>query len=362
MAGITRPRRTTPTRQGGVLSERRVRHYESAVLPKLGEAGKPAARAGRKDARKKPKARPYSPPPVLARTPVLDMAVPPRKRAQPRHRYDIALNFPGAEAQLPSLPMLRLGWRAASGLLVLLMALSLFLLLNTTAFQVDVLEVEGLGRLTLEDIQVALNISGEAIVKIDPETLRTELQEAFPELSSIKVSVYLPARVKLDLVERTPVISWVQRDGNGNSQEKWVDQEGIAFPPRGAVGNLLRVEAEGDLQAGRINGLNVNSLEKSGQGKTVDTQTPLLSAEMVNALLAMKAYVPEGTPILLSVEHGFGWEDPHGWRVYLGKNLAEMNQKLLIYQKFVEKLAEQGIEPSMVSVEFLHAPFYRTER
>jgi hypothetical protein len=88
----------------------------------------------------------------------------------------------------------------------------------------------------------------------------------------------------------------------------------------------------------------------------------MLSTELITTLQAMGKSVPEGTSILFSTEHGFGWKDPGGWQVYFGKSLAEMSQKLLVYQKLVERLAEQGIEPSMISVEFLHAPFYRTER
>jgi hypothetical protein len=88
----------------------------------------------------------------------------------------------------------------------------------------------------------------------------------------------------------------------------------------------------------------------------------MIPSEMVATLQAMGTYIPAGTPILFSPEHGFGWEDPQGWRVYLGKSLVDINQKLLIYQRFVEALEEQGIEPSLISVEYMHAPFYRTER
>jgi cell division protein FtsQ len=288
------------------------------------------------------------------------MAVPARKRTQPRQRYDVALNIPGAEVRLPSMPAIRFSWRVASSLLVILMALSLYILLYTPAFQVDVLEVEGLQRLTFDDINSALDISGEAIVKVDPGSLQAELQAVFPELSSVKVKVSLPAKVKVEIAERTPIISWVEKNGSGNTEEKWIDQEGIAFPPRGEAGNLIKVEADGTLG---MDGLTQAAIEKSSTiSEQAQALTPMLSADLIATLQAMGKNVPEGTPILFSTEHGFGWKDPGGWQVYFGKSLAEMSQKLLVYQKLVESLAEQGIEPSMISVEFLHAPFYRTEQ
>jgi len=305
----------------------------------------------------------------MARGTLQNMAVPRSKNKPPRHRHDVALNIPGAEVRMPSLPALRVGWRVASGLLVILMSLSLYILLYTPAFQVEVLEVEGLQRLTLEEVNSVLNVSGESIVKIDPEELHAELQAAFPELSSIQVRVFLPARVKVDVLERTPLISWVQSNSNGNSEEKWVDQEGFAFSPRGEVGSLIRVETNVDIStdaAIEAEGLaQAKASNLSNQTKvdlTAIKPTPMLSTEMVKTLQNMATYVPAGTPILFSAEHGFGWQDPKGWQVYLGKNLKDISQKLVIYQKLEESLAEQGIEPSLISVEFLHAPYYRTEQ
>lgn len=326
MAGITRPRQATTARRSEMPRERRVKRNSA---PK----------------------RAYTPPPVMARGTLQDMAVPARKRPQPRHRYDVALNIPGAEVRLPSLPAVRFGWRLASGALVILMALSLYILLETPAFQVEVLEVEGLQRLTLEDVHSALNIAGEPIVKVDPDLVLADLRAAFPELSAVQVKVVLPARVKLEVVERQPIIAWVQ-----GGEEKWLDAEGIAFPPRGEAGSLIRVEADGSPQA---NGLAEAIVPTPENAKV---HTPMLSPEMVTTLQTMGPYVPEGTAILFSTEHGFGWRDPNGWQAFFGKDLDQIDQKLLVYQNLQESLRNEGIEPSLISVEFLHAPFYRMER
>ena len=403
MAGITRPRRTTTAHRTDEMGtsltppERRSRRTPASVLHKSAGTGnltrRTKARAmgtsamgksgdGRRVQRgtSGPSRRSYTLPPVMARGTLQDMAVPSRKRSQPRHRYDFALSIPGAEVRLPSMPAVRIGWRGASGILVILMSLSLYILLYTPAFQVDVLEVEGLQRLTLEDINSELSISGESIVKVDPENLYAELQAAFPELSSIQVKVYLPAKVKLEVVERVPVIDWVQGSGdgdgyNGSTEEKWIDLEGYAFPPRGEAGSLIRVEADGDGYIGDgyigadglLQSAALGAAGKVEEGQSMPVHTPMLPPEMVSTLQAMGAYVPAGTPILYSTEHGFGWQDPNGWRVYFGKSLVDadgysISQKLLVYQHLQENLANQGIQPSLISVEFLHAPFYRTER
>ncbi len=362
MAGITRTRRSAPVNRTEAPLERRRRRSSGSVLNKLVVTGGLVSRSSRKDSTKKPRRQTYAPPPVMARGVIQDMAVPTRKHTQPRQRYDVALNIPGAEVRLPSVPAIRFGWRVASSLLVVLMALSVYMLLYTPAFQVDVLEVEGLQRLTFDDINSALDISGEAIVKVDPGSLQAELQAAFPELSSVQVKISLPARVKVKVVERAPIISWVEKSSNGNTEEKWIDQEGIAFSPRGEAGNLIRVEADGTLgMDGLTQDTTENGSDESKQAQAVTTR-PMLSAELISTLQAMGKSVPEGTPILFSAEHGFGWNDPGGWQVYFGKSLAEISQKLLVYQKLVENLDDQGIEPSMISVEFVHAPFYRTER
>ena len=360
MTGITRPRRSAPVNRTRTPLERKKTRSNSAVLEKLVPTNGMASRKSKKDSHKKSRRQTYAPPPVMARGVIQDMAVPTRKRTQPRQRYDVALNVPGVEVRLPSLPAIRFGWRVASSLLVILMALSLYILLYTPAFQVDVLEVEGLQRLSFDDINSALDISGESIVKVDPGSLQSELKAAFPELSAVTVKVSLPANIKVSVVERTPIISWVEKGSTGDSEQKWIDQDGYAFPPHGEAGNLIKVEADGTLG---MDGLTTNtSLNTLDVSKKDQALLPMLSPELITTLQAMGKNVPEGTPILFSAEHGFGWKDPGGWQVYFGKSLAEMSQKLLVYQKLVDSLTKHGIEPSMVSVEFLDAPFYRTER
>lgn len=66
--------------------------------------------------------------------------------------------------------------------------------------------------------------------------------------------------------------------------------------------------------------------------------------------------------LLYQEGHGFGWTDAHGWAVYFGSQLDDLGQKQVVYQALADYLVNNGIQPAMVSVEFVHAPYYRMER
>ena len=279
-------------------------------------------------------------------------------RSRARRRYDIALNVPGAEIRLPSMPALAFSWRIASGALVLMMAAALYFLLYSPAFQVSTIEVTGLKRLTLEDINPVLALTGEAIVQVDPQIVVERLQQAFPEFSTIQVRISLPAQVRLFVIERQPVIDWVTK-----GQEQWVDVQGVAFPPRGQVEGLLKVDAEGSPLTASVEppaSADPKAANKNSAA-SVQARAQLLPMDLVSTILAMRRYLPDGSPLLYSSDHGLGWNDPGGWRVYFGSQLKDMDQKLLVYQALVNKIKQDGVKPTMISVEFLHAPYYRVE-
>jgi hypothetical protein len=54
-----------------------------------------------------------------------------------------------------------------------------------------------------------------------------------------------------------------------------------------------------------------------------------------------------------------GWKDNRGWEVYFGQNSGEMTLKLRIYQALQDDLTKKGITPSLISVAYPDAPFYR---
>jgi cell division protein FtsQ len=292
-------------------------------------------------ARKARQRRQVGQPPVMSRQAAGGSPTVRRTGSTPRRRYDIALNVPGAEIRLPSVPQVRVGWRLVSGLVVLAMLAALYGMFFTPMFKVESVEIIGAQRLTSEDINQALGLYGELIFAINPAQVQERLEAAFPELASFELAVGLPRTIALSVVERTPVVAWVQ-DG----QETWMDTEGIGFPPRGEVQGLLYVQASG---------LPMGADQEGGYESLV------LKPELVESMLAMQAYLPEGGQLLFDAGRGFGWDDGRGWRVFFGQEISEINQKLSTYQTLVETLGARGITPALISVEYLQAPYYRTE-
>jgi hypothetical protein len=284
------------------------------------------------------------------------------KQKSPKRRFDVPLNIPGAEIRLPSVPFVHLGWRGVSFLMVLMMTASLFLMWKAPVFQVNAVEAKGLQRLTVGDINTVLGTFGKSVFTIDPTVLEQNLQQAFPELSTISVQVNLPAKVKVEVTEREPVIAWTQ-DG----KETWVDADGISFPPRGTPANpLVRIEGYGtppsiqsETSANELLSLPGDIPSATGQTKSSSLR---LSPKLVASILALGAKMPADTMLVYDSEHGLGWDDPNGWEVYFGAEDQDMEMKLSVYQAMVERLQSEGIQPALISVEFVHAPYYRMER
>ncbi len=306
-------------------------------------------------------------PPVLVRGRMPDMAVRRTKQSLPRRRYDVTLAVPGAELQLPSLPMVKVGWRALSGMLAVMMIACLFLLWKSPAFQVSTVEAEGLQRLSVADLNAVMDVLGNSIFSLDPPVLEQALSRYFPELADISVNIGLPAQVSISVTERQPVLSWYQ-----DTREVWVDAEGVAFTPRGNPGELVRVQGSGDTPEA-IAGVVVPAASSLPDGAIYVPTTTLdvsgkpveparLPIALVQAILTLGSQVPADTQLVYDLQYGLGWEDPLGWKVYFGLQTSDMEQRLVVYQGVVDYLTDHGLQPELVSVEFIHAPYYRMER
>jgi cell division protein FtsQ len=282
------------------------------------------------------------------------------KRKVPKRRIDVPLHVPGAEVRLPSIPLLHIGWRAVSFLMVLMMLGSLVLIWKSPSFTVTSIKTEGLQRLTLSDLNAVLRIRGASIFSINPNDIDQALEQAFPELSKVSVKVDLPSKVSVVVNERQPVIAWIQ-----DNKEVWVDVDGVSFPARGTISDtLVRVQAYGT-PPGFSQASSAVQVQ-SGTGEvainTSITPTLQLSADLVSAILSLGAKMPPDTLLVYDSEHGLGWNDPKGWDVFFGSDDQDMEMKLAVYQSLVERLESQGIQPALISVEFVHAPYYRMER
>ncbi|GAB4504337.1 MAG: hypothetical protein Fur0043_13310 [Anaerolineales bacterium] len=285
-------------------------------------------------------------PPLTARGVVNDFALQRRKKSA-RRRFEALFTLLQPAARPLSGPafQLRPGWRLLSFTLVVLLAAALYLLWNMPQFRVDAAQVTGNQRLTADEINAVLGLSGHPIFLLSPHDIEAQTLRNYPELASVTASVSLPNRVAVTVVERQPVILW-QQDGGYT----WIDASGVAFRPRGEAPGLVMVQALAAPPA--LPALDPNSL----------AARPYLSAEMVNAILTLAPFAPPGTPILYDPQAGLSWHDGRGWRAVFGSGPQDMAVKVRIYQALVDSLMGRGIRPVLINVAYPKAPFYRLEQ
>jgi hypothetical protein len=271
----------------------------------------------------------------------------PARRAQATGRsqnYDIAFSVGRTAVRAPavtlSLPDLGPRWVSA-GISLALFAL-LFMLWNSSTFAVSAAELSGAQRLTSADVDAAISLIGEPIFKAVPAEIADTLRAAYPDISEVKVRVTFPNRIKVEVVERAPVLAW-----NLNGTVNWIDANGVSFLPRGSVEGLIQVAATAAPDPLPTNP-DVPFYEQA-----------YLDPQLVGAMVSLAPYVPAGTPMSYDPLYGIGWQDPQGWFVYFGQNTSDIPMKLVVYQAIVETLPRQGVQPDLISVEFLDAPFYK---
>lgn len=295
-------------------------------------------------------------PPVVVRgnvgTPVLQ-----RTATRQRQRRQIAILLPhsGAEVVMPGLPMLQFGARWLSGALAILFSFLLMYLISAGTFEVSQPEIKGLQRLTTAEIESVLHLTGESIFSIKPAEIRQKLERSFPELKSIQVEVGLPAMVAISVQERQPDILWHTAD-----QTYWSDQEGVLFPPHGDEEVLLNIEVDGDLPVQAIEAILAEETDEMII-QNISTRPQKINSTALFAAQKLASHVAEGTVLTYNHENGLGWVDSYGCKVYVGMNTSDLDEKLAIYQAILQNAQQKGLQPAVISVAQVNAPFYRLE-
>jgi hypothetical protein len=336
--------------------------------PRSEQAAQPSTRTRREKRVSKSAASAPGMPPVMARGGMESMASRRPSRKPPKRRFDIALSAlaaeaPGAEVRLPALPRLQFSWRIVSGGIVLLLLACLFMIWQSPTFRISDVQAVGLQRLTVADLTSSLGVLGDSVFLVSSKELEESLQSLYPELADVDVKISIPGALTITANERQPVLAWTQDD-----TELWVDEEGVSFLPRGnPTAPLVRVKAQsappGSLPD-PVKASNTASLEELLAATPASSAPQLrLDPQLVSIILALNTIVPPDTLLLYNTEHGLGWNDKqHGWKVFFGSDTQNIDQKLMVYQAIAERLESDGIQPVLVSVEFLHAPYYRMER
>jgi hypothetical protein len=260
----------------------------------------------------------------------------------------------------------KVGWRVLSFLISGILSYALFIAWNSPEYRVSSVQVTGLQRIAPEEVLAQLNLTGLHIFAVVPEEIQGALAKRFPEFRDIHVVVNLPAQVDVKITERLPQIAWQIKNGL-----VWIDSEGFLIPARGAAGEMLTIQADslptyhlkspieepGTLKLVR----DKSELKPNPSAMAFFAQPKQIDGGLLTAILQLNAWMPQEKSLLYQRQRGIGWVDARGWDVFIGQKLEKINEKMVMYETIVRELEKQGISPTLVSVEFLHAPYYRTD-
>jgi len=292
--------------------------------------------------------------PVVIRGGFTGAAVPLRqiKSSKLRKQYYYTMGASGAEVRLPAIPWVKPGARLISLGLLVITALAIYLVAFSQEFEIRQFKIEGAQRLTYADFEAVLGLEGSPVVALDSRMATANLATAFPELASIEIIIGFPAEVTLRVVERQPVLAWL-----GADTTYWMDPEGYILPPRGDGGDLLLVQGDG------LPSLVPGEEPVETNGKTLEPPSVWgrqVDPQVLKVIFELSPRLQPDSTLVYNPLNGLGWVDPRGWDVYIGRDLENFDQKLLIYEAIVAKFEREGIYPlEMVSVEFINAPFYK---
>lgn len=300
--------------------------------------------------------------PITKRKEAYAVSYPAYPKQTNRRQYNYSLGATGAEIRLPAISSINIGWRFLSFFLGIFCLVGIFLLFTSSEFEVHQIQTIGFQRLTANDLNAVIDTTGESLIWFDVNQAKQDLLLAFPEIKQLEISIAFPNEVRIEAIERQPVLLW-----QTEKQAYWLDNEGVLIPPRGEVGELLTIHASAAPPIIHTTSQNLSDL---GTKNAQESLTQLSAAqlmgwgEMVDPILIdaanqLRNFIPPDANILYNHTHGLGWKAEQGWDVYVGLTLNDINYKLNAYQALIDKFSKEGKNPSMVSLEFAQRPYYR---
>jgi len=248
-----------------------------------------------------------------------------------------AINYKTTAVRPPALstPVLKFwqqrGAKISGGLVLLLLLWGFYKLFAAPSFYVYGAEIAGNSAVSALEIYAVSGVDSQSIFWINPAEVEKKIT-ALPNIKSADVSVALPARVSIQVVERRPQLLW--QVGN---KVWWVDEEGIIVPPRSNVENMLRI--------------------------IDDDRTPVevgyqIDPTIIKGAQALRILAPDVNVIRHTRALGLIVAAPEGWPVYLGDG-SQMRAKLIVLSKLLTELREKNIAPTYIDLRNPLRPVYR---
>jgi hypothetical protein len=241
----------------------------------------------------------------------------------------------GAEIRLPAIPVVGIGVRFISVILLTLNILVLRMLFTEQSFLVLKPEVTGNQLLTESQIRSIAGVEGEKVFILDAAQIEDKVT-SYPEVISADVEIGWPAKVAITVSERQPVIEW--SDAN---KVWWLSADGVAFLRRDSIPGLVKIESEKPA-------LNIDR----------DPSSPVLNQALLRSALELDQLLPEVERFHYDQANGLGIMDPSGAQIVFGKD-GEMQLKVAIYRALIQHLQQQGLSVEWISVEDPTAPYFR---
>lgn len=257
-----------------------------------------------------------------------------------RRRYTIPLpDELGAEISLPAFPRLRLGRRTLTLLLLLAWLMVAQRAWTSDQFRINDVSVEGAGLLSAAQIESIARIRGSHVFAMDPGRAEERLV-SYPEIDAAEVRLQWPGnKVTIQVEERRPIVEW--HDGG---KTWWLSASGVAFIQRQPYKAMLEVSSPEPV------------LEISQ-----DALVPAINPEVLWSAVMLSEQLPYATNLTYSSDHGFGFDDPRGWKVIFGDR-GDIDMKVRVYEAIALTLVEQGRGVVLVSVEDPVSPYYKLTR
>lgn len=219
-----------------------------------------------------------------------------------------------------------------------------YIALYTSIFSVQSVDVSGTKLVDPYAIIDGLSVMGEPLLTLDRNQVRVNILASYPEIKDVSVSPGFPNKLQVIIIERIPIAEWHQE-----GDVVWVDNEGYAFEPNSQVSTLPIVDA---LAPAPTPGLSTENIYGA---------KPFIYPQLASAVQTVSRMLPQGTVITYTTDDGLSWIDPiGGWQVLYGKTDGNNDEKMAVYQALVDHLAQEGIVPTLISVEFPSNPTYKT--
>jgi hypothetical protein len=234
--------------------------------------------------------------------------------------------------------------------------------------RVEKITLSGNQRVSAADVQAILNLNGKQIFTVDPDEIVKKVAESFPDVTNVTAEVNSPAEVLVSFDERRPVLTW-----NYNKTSYWIDPSGFIFMPNGKVKTPVNIHANEPppvVETATPDQVTQDAQAKNAsltKEKTAPPQPTSLVGKHISPMVMSSAIklgtmLKKNTDLAYSSQDGLGWYDPQGWNVYIGLDLNNMDTKMLMYKAVVNQIKNDGVTPTMISIENPDTPYYRTEK